>query len=157
MKIYLATLTFSLSLIQLITAKEDLTLFSKVLQFSEVIECSLEDPDCTKEDKIGQLDAMCLHRIIKKVGSTRDKEFKNLLKLDDTFSKKKESYRCFNKTSGDQFLKFSGTQEPETKLTAEFWLIPFQPSFDLIKPRTASLAKNLIVAIPTLFISFDLL
>ena len=68
---------------------------------------------------------MCLHRIIKKVKSTKDKEFKNILKLDPTFNKKKDAYRCFNKTAGDQFLRFSGTEEPETKVTAEYWLIAF--------------------------------
>ena len=68
---------------------------------------------------------MCLHRIIKKVKSTRDKEFKNLLKLDSEVKKNKEAYRCYSKASGDPLLRFSGIEEPETKITAEYWLIPF--------------------------------
>ena len=91
------------------------------------IPCGIDDPNCSKEDKMNDNDAYCVMRMIKEIGNTRSPEYINAVNADSmlaTSYKDEKVYRCMNEEDKDYWLDINEIRDSDTTVTSEYVYVP---------------------------------
>ena len=81
------------------------------------VKCSEEEPDCRGVDKLDNVDAVCMERVMKSIGNLRNPDYINAVNSDawlDSGYLNKKVIRCTTDTDMDYWLDLSGVKDTST-------------------------------------------
>ena len=89
-----------------------------------LIDCSEADPNC---EALAGEGFVCIQRTIDAIGSTKDTDYKNLVKTDSLMGKGDVSTKCTDAETAATNLADSGSKNSKTTVTATYVLLEYTP------------------------------